>query len=193
MDKDKLRKIYREQRMALTQEQCRRNDELILSHLKQMDWSAYTYVHVFLSISRFNEPDLSNFVLWMKSAHAHVKFVISRSQLQEGTMTHFVWDDETVFVENKWGIAEPVDGLQVDEQTLDLIFVPLLVADRWGHRIGYGKGFYDRFLMKCRVDVTTIGVSYFPILSEKIKADSWDIALKAIVTPEEMYSVESYD
>src|SRR5690606_25984885 len=115
------------------------------------------------------------------SAHAHVKFVISRCQLQEGTMTHVVWDDETVFAENKCGIAEPVDGLQVDEQTLDLISVPLLVADRWGRRIGYGKGFCDRFLMKCGVDVTTIGVSDFPILRERIKADRWGIPLIAIV------------
>lgn len=173
--------------MALTHEQCRYKDERIAGHLQQVDWSLYKYVHVFLAISRFNEPDLSGFVAWLRNAHPHVNLVISRSNLQDGTMQHFVWDDQTVFVENKWGIPEPVGGLQVEEQLLDVVFVPLLVADRWGHRVGYGKGFYDRFLVQCSAEVQTIGVSYFPVLAEKIEADNWDVPLKKIVTPEGVF------
>lgn len=184
MNKDRLRKVYREKRMALSAEQCRYNDEQIINHLQRVDWSACAYVHVFMAISRFNEPDLSGFVAWLRDAHPHIRVVISRSNLLEGTMQHFVWDDDTVFVENKWGIAEPVDGLQVEDQTLDVVFVPLLVADRWGHRVGYGKGFYDRFLVQCRTDVQTIGVGYFPVLAERIDAEDWDIPLRKVVTPE---------
>lgn len=176
--------------MKLTQAQCQRIDDLILSHLKQMDWSEYTYVHVFLAIAKFKEPDLFVFVDWLRKVYPYIQLVISRSNLQEGTMTHYVWDDNTVFVENKWGIREPAGGTQVDEQQLDVVLVPLLVADSWGHRIGYGRGFYDRFLAKCRANVKTIGVSYFPILTNRIETDKWDIALETIVTPEGSFVVK---
>ena len=54
-----------------------------------------------------------------------------------------------IIEENKWKIPEPLNGIVFDIKQLDVVFVPLVVFDLLGHRIGYGNGFYDRFLAQC--------------------------------------------
>ena len=85
------------------------------------------------------------------------------------------------------GIPEPVDGLEVPASKLDVVFVPLLAFDKKGHRVGYGGGFYDRFLKSCKKDVLKIGLSFFlPELEiEDIHSD--DIPLDFCVTPGEVF------
>lgn len=190
MTKDELRHVYRQKRLALSAMECRSRDISIVQHLQRLDWSDCHYLHVYRAIQLFNEPDLSGFALWLKTTHPHVDLVVSRSNLMDNTMLHYVWDEDTVFVENKWGIPEPVGGAAVDVNLLDVVLVPMLVADRKGHRIGYGKGFYDRFLARCRPDVRTIGVSYFDVLQEPIDAGAWDIPLRKVVTPDGVFAVE---
>ena len=54
-------------------------------------------------------------------------------------------DDETEFEENKYGITEPVNGVKIDPEEIDMMLVPLFAFDKRGYRVGYGKGYYDRF------------------------------------------------
>jgi 5-formyltetrahydrofolate cyclo-ligase len=67
------------------------------------------------------------------------------------------------------------------------VIVPLLCFDRRGHRVGYGKGFYDRYLQKCRPDCIKAGLSFFdPVdLIDDTYAD--DIPLDICVTPSETF------
>jgi 5-formyltetrahydrofolate cyclo-ligase len=76
-----------------------------------------------------------------------------------------------------------VDGLEVPVSKIDVVFVPLLAFDKNGNRVGYGKGFYDNFLAKCREDVIKIGLSFFEpeeIIDDVFKTD---IRLDYCVTP----------
>jgi 5-formyltetrahydrofolate cyclo-ligase len=189
MTKDELRAIYRQERLALSKEDRRERELAIVAQLKKMDWSVCRYLHVYRAIHRYNEPDLSEFYAWLKENHPKIQLVVSLSDLTAYSMSHYVWDEHTIFVENKWGIQEPVDGVPVNEIILDVILVPMLVADRKGNRIGYGKGFYDRFLAQCRPDARTVGVSFFDVLTEEIDAGPWDIPLKSIVTPKGFFAV----
>ena len=75
------------------------------------------------------------------------------------SMLHFLQDDEMYFEKNQYGIPEPIGGVTVDEKDIDIVFIPLLAFDELGNRVGYGKGYYDRFLSKCRKDVLKIGLS----------------------------------
>ena len=85
---------------------------------------------------------------------------------------------------SKWGIPMPKGDYISDVSDLELILVPLLVCDYRGSRVGYGKGFYDRFFKSLPVSVKKIGVSYFPPLTNEIDTDDWDISLDGVFTPE---------
>src|SRR5690606_3671762 len=89
---------------------------------------------------------------------------VSQSDFSTHTMKRFLLTDHTVIKQNKWGIPEPVDSfgsIEIPSEKLDVVFVPLLVFDEMGHRTGYGKGFYDRFLARCRAETLKIGLSFF--------------------------------
>jgi len=67
------------------------------------------------------------------------------------------------------------------------VFVPLVVFDRKGNRAGYGKGYYDRFLMTCRPDCLKIGFSYFEPVELLEDKNQYDIPLNMCITPAGSY------
>ncbi len=67
----------------------------------------------------------------------------------------------TVLVKNKYGIFEPSGDEIITPQQADAVFVPLLAFNSTGYRVGYGKGYYDRYLGPIAQDVVKIGFSYF--------------------------------
>lgn len=71
---------------------------------------------------------------------------------------------------------------------IDIAFIPLLAFDTEGNRIGYGKGYYDRFLAKCRKDIITIGLSYFPPLDKVDDIEFFDKKIDFCITPESVYA-----
>ncbi|MEP6787240.1 MAG: 5-formyltetrahydrofolate cyclo-ligase, partial [Acidobacteriota bacterium] len=104
-----------------------------------------------------------------------------------GEIESVAFGPETEFVENKWGIREPVDGQSANHGDIDMVLLPLLCFDRRGHRVGYGKGFYDRFLGKCRPDCVKIGLSYFPPEAEIDDVNELDVKLDRCITPERAF------
>ena len=105
-------------------------------------------------------------------------------------MNHFLLTDSTAIKNNEWGIPEPVNGIEIQPENLEVIFIPLLAFDKNGHRIGYGKGFYDRFLKKCSPQAIKIGLSFFEAEQENFKALPTDIKLDFCVTPEKVYGFQ---
>jgi 5-formyltetrahydrofolate cyclo-ligase len=96
-------------------------------------------------------------------------------------------NEETVYNTNNYGLTEPNNGSIIEPANIDLVFVPLLVCDMKGHRVGYGKGFYDKYLAQCRKDVIKIGFTYFEPV-EKIKdTNAFDVPLNYCITPEQVY------
>lgn len=174
--------------MELSEDERRSKNDAISAHLQKLDWSDCRYLHVYRAIHRYNEPDIADFITWVKVNQPRIHVVVSRSNPLDSSMTHYIWDGETRFEINKWGILEPIGGKPVGDRLLDVVLVPMLVADGKGNRIGYGKGFYDRFLAQCRPDVRTVGISYFDTLDETIEAGYWDVPLTSIVTPGGFYS-----
>ena len=102
-------------------------------------------------------------------------------------MTHFLLTENTRFIKNDYGIPEPVNGLEVPVSKIDVVFVPLLAYDKKGNRVGYGKGFYDRFLKKCRPDVIKIGLSFFEPEEQIEDISLDDVKLDFCVTPYGVY------
>jgi 5-formyltetrahydrofolate cyclo-ligase len=77
-----------------------------------------------------------------------------------------------------FGILEPDDTILCDISGIDLIIVPGIVFDKRGHRIGYGKGFYDALLKQSKAK--KIGLAFDFQIVEKISEDDWDIKLDKV-------------
>jgi 5-formyltetrahydrofolate cyclo-ligase len=69
-----------------------------------------------------------------------------------------------------------------------VVFVPLLAFDKQGNRVGYGKGFYDRFLANCKPETIKIGLSFFEVENEIADVFNNDIELDYCVTPNKIYT-----
>src|SRR5690606_8946813 len=104
------------------------------------------------------------------------------------TLVHYMLTDSTIIKPNKWHIPEPVDGLEVSPDKIDVVFMPLLVFDTFGNRIGYGKGYYDNFLKECRPDVIKIGLSFFDPEAKIGDLREGDVPMDYCVTPDKIYS-----
>ncbi len=94
---------------------------------------------------------------------------------------------DTAFQKNGWNIYEPMDGTITDAGMIDMVFVPLLIFDKQGYRVGYGKGFYDKYLQRCRVDCVKVGFSYFEPIDKIEGAREFDVPLNLCITPNSIY------
>ena len=107
-------------------------------------------------------------------------------------MIHYLWDEGTLLIHNRWGISEPDPILSqpVEAGEIDAVLVPLLGYDTAGHRVGYGGGYYDRFLAECRPDVIKIGLSFFEPIAAISDVNEWDVRLDCCLTPYTVYTWE---
>ena len=89
--------------------------------------------------------------------------------------------------QNEWNIPEPINGISISTEQIDVVFIPLLAYDKTGNRVGYGKGFYDKFLAKCKPETIKIGLSFFESVESIIDVFEEDIRLDYCVTPKLIY------
>jgi 5-formyltetrahydrofolate cyclo-ligase len=189
MDKKALRSKYKVLRQSLTEEEIEDKSLAIANQLLRMDavpsgrlvWDKL-YYHLFLTIEEQKEIN-TEYILQIL-AGKDKEIVISKCDFATLGMTHFLLTDNTKIKKNSYNVPEPVDGLEVPDAKIDVVFVPLLACDKQGNRVGYGKGFYDNFLSKCKLETIKIGLSFFPP-EEKIEDVSEnDVKLDFCVTPE---------
>jgi 5-formyltetrahydrofolate cyclo-ligase len=102
-------------------------------------------------------------------------------------MKHILLQENTTISISEYGIPEPLEGIEIATSQIEVVFVPLLAYDSKGNRVGYGKGFYDRFLSQCSKDVIIVGLSFFEA-EDRIETNATDIPLDFIVTPEKIMS-----
>lgn len=185
MSKAALRKKYKTLRNELTAEQVDDFSIAIANRLLKLPIWDKRYYHLFLTIAEQKEAD-TEFILNILSGKDK-DIILSKSNFDDHSMTHFLLTDNTMIKKNAYNIPEPVDGIEVPTNKIDVVFVPLLAYDTKGNRIGYGKGFYDRFLADCKPETIKIGVSFFPPEQTEFTEIENDIPLDFCVTPEEVY------
>ena len=187
MTKSALRTIYKDKRKALSEQDRLKLDDLILIQFQQLPLPDMQVLMSYLPISTHNEvytPPVADYVSFKIPG---LLLAYPRINYEEVTMQAIAVDATTEFETDRHGIVEPVAGEVIPADELDMIFVPLLAYDKKGYRVGYGKGFYDRYLKRCREDVIKIGFSYFepePVISD---VNEFDIPLNFAVTPERIY------
>lgn len=186
MLKKELRKKYKDLRQQLTEDALVDKSLAIANRTLQLDVWDKTYYHLFLTIEEQKEVD-TEFVLQIL-AGKDKEIVVSKSDFDTLEMTHFLLTDNTKFRTNIYNIPEPINGLEVPVDKIEVVFVPLLAFDGKGNRVGYGKGFYDKFLSKCNPEVVKIGLSFFEVEEEISDATENDVKLDFCVTPNKIYT-----
>lgn len=189
MEKSTLRKIYLEKRKKLHENDIRSLSKKIFENfISEFTVSKNQKVHCFLSISKKNEVDTNFFLEYFFKNNIRV-FV---PKVVDEELISIEITEESALLENSWGIKEPVENIDSGIKDFDLILVPLLYADSFGNRVGYGKGFYDRFFSEINPNSLKIGLNFFS--PEELIDDvaPFDIALDYLVTPTAVLSFTGF-
>lgn len=192
MLKAELRKIYLAKRKNLSSPERERKSRRIADRFFQhFDLSEIKFLHIFLPIEKFNEVDTSLIFKEIRHRFPHIELVAPRVNRRTNEIENVIFRPETELIQSSWQIDEPAGNDFVAAEQINLVLVPLLCFDRAGHRVGYGKGFYDRFLQNCPADCLKIGLNYFAPVEEISDTHESDVRLEFCVTPEKVFTAET--
>lgn len=187
MTKKECRKIYREKRRQLTLQQIRKLDDLMLINFQKIDLPFIQCAHTYLPLEKENEPDTSACMRYLQFRNPGMIMVVPKIDVQTENIQQVILTENTNFIINSYGIEEPETNDVVAADETDIVLVPLICFDKKGFRVGYGKGFYDKFLSDCREDVIKVGFSYFDPVESIDDSNEFDIPLNYCITPESVY------
>ncbi len=159
--KSELRKVYREKRRSLTPDQVEQLNTQLLHCFSTLSFEGISTVHLYFPIPGKVEPDSLLLAAYLREQYPSIRLVLPQMNALNHSLESIWWEADTPLTMNSWGITEPSGGVVIPPTAIDLVLVPLLAYDKQGNRVGYGKGFYDRFLETCRPDVKKCGVSFF--------------------------------
>jgi 5-formyltetrahydrofolate cyclo-ligase len=195
LKKEEIRRIFLEKRRNLNPKEweaaCQKIHNLLFSRLPL---HRYSPIHVFLPITKNHEPNTFLIIdSLLKDFSADI--FISKSD-DDGQLRHFLFDPKAELLLNKWGIPEPQNTengfdnptfFKLHENEEILIFLPLIIFDKQGHRVGYGKGYYDRFLSHATTKTTLVGLSLFEPIDKIEDISVNDIPMHFCISPERIW------
>jgi 5-formyltetrahydrofolate cyclo-ligase len=188
MTKSELRKTYFEKREALeTSEVKEKSLQVAERFLETFDLRKINYLHGFLPIEKFHELDTRLIFHRVWFDFSHIETLVPRVNFDTNELENLKYTPVTELIPNAWMIHEPADNELVESEKIDLVLVPLLCFDRDGARVGYGKGFYDKFLKTCRADCKKVGLSHFPPVEKIVDINEFDVRLDYCLTPDEVF------
>jgi 5-formyltetrahydrofolate cyclo-ligase len=190
--KNVLRERLRKQRQSLSSQQVKEFSQKITdSCTKILNTLSISSMHVYLPIEKYNEADTWPFAkhLWQNYPHVQAATWI---KTPDGQFQSVIIDNNTRFKTDEDGFWQPQDVEFLPEEfKFDLIIVPLLGFDDRGNRLGFGSGFYDRYL-KTQEKAQTIGLCYeLGHLKTPIPIEPHDVPMKTIITEKQIYTYKS--
>ncbi len=191
MNKSELRKTcLARQRSLSSDERLVRSRQISDHFFDSFDLEKIAYLHCFIAIEKFNEIDTTLIFTRLWKDFLRVQTLVPRVVFGTGEMQNLRFTPDTELVKNVWDIHEPSHDAFVEPVKIDMVLVPGLCFDKQGHRVGYGKGFYDRFLSQCRPDCLKIGLSYFEPVEQIDDIHEGDVTLDHVITPEAIFTPE---
>ncbi len=185
MLKTQARKAFFEKRKNTTPTQQQLWDDLILIQFKQLQ---LPYVQVLFTYAAMNtEVHTDTIVDYLLFKNPAMQVAYPICNFSDYTMQAHQAEIDTPFVTNKFGTLEPQNGHIITPQSIDVVIVPLLCFDQQGYRVGYGKGFYDKYLALIREDAIKVGLSYYEPIDRIEDSNNFDVPLSYCVTPQKTY------
>lgn len=168
--KDHIRSKHKRARLNLSNEEREAKSAQVVKRLISFtDWSKIKSLHVYEPILPLGELDINDFIDYIRSNHSEIDLYTSRR------------------VNNVWGVVPLDAGREVAVTSFDAVIVPMISFDSDLQRIGYGGGYYDKFLAT-QPDTQKIGICLEVGKTEKILLEAHDIAMSVIITEANIYS-----
>jgi 5-formyltetrahydrofolate cyclo-ligase len=183
-----LRRAALARRLALPPAEVARRSQQLCDHLFQhFPVAGWQWLHLFLPLARRHEPDTWPIIRRIWAEMPGLRLAAPVVQADGISLRNYALTPETALRPNRWGIPEPEASAatEVAPAAFDAVLVPLLAVDRAGQRVGYGGGFYDRFLALCRPGTAFIGLNVLDEAPVEAIADvlPTDVPLTACITP----------
>lgn len=190
MNKAALRKEFLQKRRAADGQWLTEKNALIAQNLEKfVQENHFTTLHTFLP--QLGSREIDTFFIIESFRIAFPTIRIAAPYIIPGTreMEHYLLTPHTHLVTNQWRIPEPdpLTSEKIQPHEIDIVLVPLLAFDLQGYRVGYGGGYYDRFLPQTRPECIKAGLSLFEDVAEIEDIDEYDIPLDMCITPERVY------
>jgi 5-formyltetrahydrofolate cyclo-ligase len=181
--KHDLRQLFRNKRSKLSSQDLFEASVHIFNQIKSGRLIEGDLIMLYFSSEKHQEiiTDL------LFSLSNNYKICVPKIINKNGAMEAIKWNKDMPVSTNVWGIKEPLSNDYILPENIDVIVVPLLCFDKAGHRVGFGKGYYDRFLNRCSKKVKTIGLSYFEPVEKITDVEFTDVALDVVITPKKVY------
>ena len=187
MTKKELRVKYKAKRLALSEKDRNKLDDLLLIQFQKLSFENVQVLLSYMPMPHTAEPETSLFTRYLEYIIPGLQTTYPRTDFVTISMHAIATDEDTEFAMNEFQITEPAGDKITEPQAIDIVFVPMLTCDKEGYRVGYGKGFYDRYLQMCREDIIKIGFSYFEPAEAIADRNEYDIPLDYCITPDFIY------
>ena len=187
MTKKELRVKYKAKRIALSHTDRNKLDDLLLIQFQKLSFENISTLLCYMPMPHTGEPGTYLFIRYLEHLIPGLQTAFPRTDFTDHSMQAVLVDEDTEFAMNEFQITEPVGDIIIAPTDIDLVFAPMLICDEEGYRVGYGKGFYDRYLAQCREDVITIGFSYFEPEARIMDRNEYDVPLQYCITPHFVY------
>ncbi len=187
LKKDLIRKTYLEKRQTLCSSKLKEvSSQLVHNTIELIKQFKPKCLHCFLPIHSKGEIDTMPIIKYCWENNINV--VVPVSNFESKTLKTAEFKPETKMKQTKNNITEPIEPVWKKNENIDIIITPLLAFDSKGYRVGYGKGFYDRFFASENTHAKRIGISLFESCNTIENINDHDIPLTHCVTPSKIYS-----
>lgn len=178
MDKKELRQIIRQRKRQLSEAQRQELSVAVNGLLLNNHHIADAKV-VMLYSPLPDEVDVSMLTERLRDMG---KTVVLPVVTGEETMAARLYEGRSALVSGAYGINEPTSETNVDSSVIEAAIIPGMAFDRKGHRLGRGKGYYDRFLADTPY-IYKIGVCFPFQIVDDVPCDIHDVVMDEVITP----------
>jgi 5-formyltetrahydrofolate cyclo-ligase len=183
-NKNRLRKSALSERLNLKEKFIERNSIKISNELLKNFSLLEKNVHLFYPITKNKEVNTWHI---HKAINSNSSIFTSFYEKSKDKWECISFNPSVKFTNGKLDIPVPIDYKLETFDKIEIILVPLLVFDKFGNRVGYGKGIYDSILTKLNKNCLKIGLSFFEVSKENIQVNFYDQSLDYCQTPEKLY------
>ena len=187
MIKKTVRKEFLQRRMDIPEEDLHQQIALMAFNFRKLKFPPIRYLLSYSPLLTRREFDVSVCEDMLKQQNPSMQTAWPRIEEHSAEMEATLVQRGGLFVKNKFNVLEPISGQIVAAEQLDMIFVPLVAFDDKGYRVGYGKGYYDRYLARCKPDIIRVGFSFFDAIRGIEDINQFDVPLNFCITPYRNY------